>query len=210
MGTITRSISGFVAATTLAGLAMVACGGDDGSGGNDDKSKPPVSGKKDAGKNAAKDAGSRAATVEPGDSCSGKRPGTCSEESCESPPCVAPCEDGEYGECVSEEDLEDEQDAAAPSPGNLLPDGSSIGISEAGATVMFGEASVPIPATQCPDGLTCSNIGAAIGIPISYCSDNGFTPPPCTSMADCTALGFKLATCGMSPIGGMACLQVCK
>lgn len=110
---------------------------------------------------------------------------------------------------MSEEEL-DQEDAAAPTPGISLPGGSAIEISDAGSSIRIGDAEVAIPATQCPDGPTCGNVGAAIGIALSYCSDNGITPPACSGMADCTALGFKLATCGMSPLGGMACLQICK
>lgn len=85
------------------------------------------------------------------------------------------------------------QDCAAP------PAGCDAGPCDAGT-----------PAMECPNGFTCSDIGAAVGVPIKLCAE-GFLPPPCTATTQCTDMGFTDAKCGVVPIlGGMGCLQSCK
>ncbi|MDB4988388.1 MAG: hypothetical protein JWN04_3566 [Myxococcaceae bacterium] len=115
--------------------------------------------------------------------------------------------------------------AAAPDAGMSKPHvdaGASSSVTDAGSgfpafdpdasggsgtPVNVGDASV---STSCPSHFVCSDIEAFIGIPISYCSGNGVTPPSCTTTQDCMGMGFRNASCGASPLGGMACLQVCR
>ncbi|MDB4988385.1 MAG: hypothetical protein JWN04_3563 [Myxococcaceae bacterium] len=214
MSSISFPFKMLIAGSALAGLTLLACGGDDSSGGGTNTNTNNATG--DAGKStkdsgaASKDAGITIAHAEPGDDCdpSAKLPyALCS--GCGATYCTVTCgSDGTYGDCVNP--------VASFGDGGLLnglkTDAGTYTVKDGSVSFMVpgSDASIDIPATACPDKFTCSMVGALIGIAVSYCSDNGVTPPSCTTTADCTSMGFKLATCGASPVGGMACLQLCK
>lgn len=211
MSSISLPLKTMLAASVLAGLTMIACGEDapannDGDDGKPGKTADAGKGKGKDGGTTKKDAASPFPQAEPGDECEGTARAQCSE--CDTAPaCVTTCEDGEYGECKSLASLVPDSGGKPPS---VTTDGGTFTIKDGGVSVKFGDAEVDIPATECPDTFTCSDIGAAIGIPLKFCAA-GFLPPTCTETKDCTEMGFKLATCGMIPVlGGMACLQSCK
>ncbi|MDB4976258.1 MAG: hypothetical protein JWN48_4599 [Myxococcaceae bacterium] len=217
MSSISLSLKLLLASSALGGLTLLACGGDD-SGSTKDNSGPSTgsksdaSVKKDSGATTKKDAGSAIPTgaVE-GEDCTGIG-GMCDNDACEKAPCFAACVDGTYGACDTLNNLL--PDAGRPS-GNILPDGSTVSVTDAGVRVTLpgSDASIDIPATACPAKFSCNDIGKLINAPLNFCSAPGaFTPPSCSTTQDCIDMGFKAtsAMCGTIPvIGGMACLQAC-
>jgi hypothetical protein len=217
MSSISLSLKMLLAGSALAGLTLLACGEDSGGGGDEKeptgKTKTDAGPKKDGGTGGKKDASAASAiphAVE-GDECTGLG-GQCDSDTCDESPCYSKCTDGFYEACQSGKDLISlYTDGGVKIPTSVTTgDGTNYTVTDAGVTVKVGDASVAIPATECPDGFECSDLGALVMVPLKFCAA-GFGPPACTTTQDCTDMGFKIATCGMVPVlGTMGCLQSCK
>jgi hypothetical protein len=225
MSSISLSLKMMLAVTACAGFTLLACGDETSGGGDDeeedkggekdDDDKP----KKDAGK---ADSGKKDSSISipqgvPGEDCSDSPTPVAQCTGCGSAICTTRCGDDEtWGECTALT-----VDAGNPIS-NILGDGGGIKVSDAGVSVMLpgSDASVDIPATECPDTLTCNDIAAAFSAfgvpPIKFCTASGsLTPPECTNQQDCTDMGLKIATCMAIPglstfVPGTFCLSSCK
>jgi hypothetical protein len=225
MSSISLSLKMLLAASACAGLTLIACGDDSGSSDkdstdDDDKtgSKKDASVSKDAGKDAGKKDSSVIPQGVPGEDCSDAPVPVAQCAGCGSAICTTMCgDDGTWGECTSLS-----TDSGVPGLGNLLGDGGGIKVSDAGVSVTIpgSDASVNIPATECPADLTCNDVAsgfAAFGVPpVKFCTaSDSVTPPACSTQKDCTDMGFKVSTC--MPIPGLSaflpgnfCLSSCK
>jgi hypothetical protein len=228
MSSISLSLKMMIAASACAGLTLLACGDETSSGGDDDSSdEDKETGKKDAGKrDAGKDAGKKDAGITipravEGEECDTSSPlgalgGQCDADACDEPPCYAQCEGDVYGECKSMADLIGQLrdsgigDALKDAASNILGDSGYTLNKDGGVDVMFGDAKVTVPAMACPPDYECTNPGAILGLPTPAVCTQGGLPSPCETAADCTAAGFKAATCAMVPIVmTMGCTSLC-
>jgi hypothetical protein len=104
-----------------------------------------------------------------------------------------------------------------------LPDGSTVLLSDGSVSVTIGDASIAIQGMDCPAPFLCSNKSMSLaapaimaisgGAPVCVGTEGLGAPPNCTTVADCTKVGFKQAACQPDPsgvLGGSICLQVCK
>jgi hypothetical protein len=195
------------AGSALAGLTLVACGGDSGGGtgmtsGNATGSKADASVHKDTG--AKKDAASPtslpglATGVMEGDKCTGSLPGMCDADQCDAPPCGALCVGGVYGECKPATQLINSftgGDGGFKIPTNLLGDAGLTINADAG--VHLNDAGTPV--SKCPSQYTCETSGILGTLAMSQkgtglCAENQI-PPACETTADCGKLGFSVTAC---------------
>lgn len=239
MSSISLSLKMMLAASACAGLTLLACGGDDSGGGStnndDDETASKDAGK---GKDAGKDAGKKdAATVElvnEGDECDpeaygglGNYGGAC--EGCGASQCIAPCEDGVYGECKTAAAVI----ASFTADGGLgnflrdsgfsLPD-TGIVRTDGGFTIPTGGdgGTVSLTEQECPADYMCDSTLTTFMLPAT-CVKPGANmvvvfdlPPKCTTNDDCKKLGLT-GTCitipamGLIPAGSdKVCLAPCK
>lgn len=193
------------AGSALAGLTLVACGGDSAGTGTTKSeatgSKADASVHKDA--SVKKDAASPSSfpglatgAVE-GDECTGVG-GMCDDDQCDMPPCGAVCKDGVYGECKPAGQLVSSftgADSGFKVPTNLLGD-AGLTISP-DASVHLNDAGTPV--SKCPSPYTCETGGILGTLAMSQkgtglCAENEI-PPECATTADCGKLGFGVSAC---------------
>lgn len=213
MSSISLSLKMLLAGSALAGLTLLACGEDSGGGKETDKDEDNVQpGKTRADAGPKKDAGGGnrppvATGAVEGEDCTGIG-GMCDNDQCDEPPCFAQCVSGTYGECRPSKDLIGQFTGDGGLPSSVKIDGGSISVKDGSVSIKVGDAEVDIPATACPDSLTCGDL-TAFGVPVKYCAE-GLFPPKCTTAKDCADMGLKLATCAELPLAGLSCLQVCE
>lgn len=232
MSSISLSLKMMLAASACAGLTLLACGDEGGSGDGDSKSDEGTGSKADAGKKTdagKKDAGLNIPTAVEGEECDqsavGKVGGRCDDDACDKAPCIAQCVDDVYGECKSATDL---IGAIADSGffnrdgGFNLPDTGLTRNQDGGFDIMIGDAKVAIPTSECPAEFECSTELGQYGIP-DTCVTPGSSPfpglvpnlpPLCETTEDCTGMGIK-GGCQMFPllsdiVGGKVCYAPCK
>jgi hypothetical protein len=115
-----------------------------------------------------------------------------------------------------------DSDAMVVDAAKSILDAQARGRDDAGVSVPVpgSDASADIPATQCPESLTCNDVASgfsSFGLPpAKFCTESGsITPPECTTQKDCTDMGFTLSTCMPLPtlsvfLPGNFCLRSCK
>jgi hypothetical protein len=218
----------FLALTVLGGVTLLACGDDpapaardeDEDEDEDEDKDPPKDAKKDGGKDTKKDGGGKAPAAEKCDEPLGEL------IDCECPPgveeegCVQTCFNGTLSPCVSESTADAVKNLldGGTRPGITvpgLPDGSTVSVRDGTVSVKVGDADINIPGVECPSSLVCSSKapnslakpiidGLSGGAPLCVANDGIGAPPTCSTVADCTAMGLKGASCATY------CIQVCK